>query len=193
MNQQQWLGKILQKNQQFRHRVSPDTLPTERTPGALVVITCMDPRVNLEAIGIPGFASDGSGGSPVRIIRTIGAMAEPRSLVIGMFLAGIREFVVLMHTDCGCSLAHSKLDVIVENVEKRLSSAKLQAFKAMIGEPFDRQLADWLKVFAEPRQAVQDEVASIRSLSYLPDDVIVHGLLYDLASGGVEVVVNGYA
>ena len=92
----QWLESILLDNARFRKRISLDRLPVQRTPGALAVITCMDPRINLEAIGIPGFTQHGSGTSSVRIIRSIGAMAEPRSLVIGIFLAGIREVVVLM-------------------------------------------------------------------------------------------------
>lgn len=188
----QWLEAILLENERFRKRVSPDKLPVQRTPGALAVITCMDPRINLEAIGIPGFTPDGNGSSPVRIIRSIGAMAEPRSLVIGIFLAGIREIVVLMHTDCGCCLAYSKIDTIIENMNKMLTRPQIQTFKARVGEPFRERLIDWLKVFEEPRDAIRKEIASIQSLPFVPDDVIFHGLLYDLASGSIEVVMNGY-
>jgi carbonic anhydrase len=92
-----WIDDILAANSAFRERIVPDQLPTTRTPGP-AVITCMDPRVNLEAIGIPGFAKDGSNSSPVRVIRTLGAMADNRSLIVGIFLAGFREIVVLMHT-----------------------------------------------------------------------------------------------
>ena len=188
----QWLESIVRENERFRKRISPDKLPAQRTPGSLAVITCMDPRVNLEAIGIPGFTQNGSGSSSVRVIRTIGAMAEPRSLVIGIFLAGIREVVVLMHTDCGCCLAYSKLDTIIENMNSQLTESQIQAFKATIGEPFRERLSDWLKVFEDPRDAVRKEIASIQSLPFVPSSVVFHGLLYDLASGSIEVVVNGY-
>lgn len=188
----QWLESIVRENERFRKRISPDKLPVQRTPGALAVITCMDPRVNLEAIGIPGFTQNGSGSSSVRVIRTIGAMAEPRSLVIGIFLAGIREVVVLMHTDCGCCLAYSKLDTIIENMNSQLTKSQIQAFKTTIGEPFQEGLSDWLKVFEDPRDAVRKEIASIQSLPFVPSSVVFHGLLYDLASGSIEVVVNGY-
>ena len=188
----QWLESILLDNKRFRKRISLDKLPVQRTPGSLAVITCMDPRVNLEAIGIPGFTQQGEGNSSVRIIRSIGAMAEHRSLVIGIFLAGIREAVVLMHTDCGCCLAYSKIDTIIENMNKMLTKSQIQAFKATVGEPFREQLMDWLKVFEEPREAIRKEIASIKSLPFVPDGVIFHGLLYDLASGSIEVVVNGY-
>ena len=45
---------------------------------------------------------------------------------------------------------------------------------------------------ADPREAARAEVASIRSLPFVPQRLVVHGLLYDLASGNIEVVVNGY-
>jgi carbonic anhydrase len=153
----------------------------------------MDPRVNLESIGIPGFSGEGEGASPVRIIRTLGAMAENRSLLVGVFLAGFREIVLLVHTDCGCSLAYSKIDVIVENMRNRLSPEAFEAFKAEIGEPFVERLRTYLKAFKDPREAVRKEIESIRRLPFVPGDLILHGLLYELSSGRVEVVVDGYS
>ncbi|MEM7344596.1 MAG: hypothetical protein AAF485_10160 [Chloroflexota bacterium] len=189
--QNSWLESILLENEQFRQRIAPDKLP-QRAPDSRAVITCMDPRINLEAVGIPGFTAEGHGDSAVRIIRTIGGRADHRSLVIGLFLAGIREITVLMHTDCGCCLAHSKIDTIIGNMEKMLPENQLDAFQAMMGDPFDTQLQAWLKTFEDPRQAVQQEVAAIKALPFIPDNIIFHGLLYDVTSGRVEVIVNGY-
>ena len=191
MNATDRITDMLAANDRFRERIDVAKLP-KRAPEPLAVITCMDPRVNLDAIGIPPFSADGEGHSDIRIIRSIGAMAEPRSLVIGMFLAGIREFVVLMHTDCGCCLAHGKIDTIIENMAGRLDSAEYETFKNRIGEPFRAELMTWLKVFEDPREAIQREIADIRSRPFVPDDVVLHGLLYDTATGAVEVVVNGY-
>ena len=185
------LDRILQANAEFQQRIDPDNLP-KRAPETVAVITCMDPRVNLDAIGIPPFSADGTAHSDVRIIRTIGGMAEPRSLIIGAFLAGIREFVLLMHTDCGCCLAHSKIDVIIENMEKRLDSAAFETFKAQIGEPFRANLMDYLKVFEDPRDALYREIADLRDQPFVPSDVVIHGLLYDTTNGEVEQVISGY-
>jgi carbonic anhydrase len=182
---------IMNANDRFQQRISTAKLPV-RAPETLAVITCMDPRINLESIGIPAFSSDGEGHSDIRIIRSIGAMAEPRSLIIGMFLAGIREFVVLMHTDCGCCLAHAKIDTIIENMERRLESAKYQTFKSHVGEPFRTNLMTWLKVFEDPYNAIQNEIANILTQPFVPDDILLHGLLYHTATGAIEVVVNGY-
>jgi carbonic anhydrase len=190
--QPRWLDTALSENAKFRARVHSDKLPVQRTPGSLAVITCMDPRVNLEGVGIPQFTEEGAGRSSVRIIRSIGAGAEGRSLVVGIFLAGIREIAVVMHTDCGCCLAYSRIDTIIENMQRNLSEAQLAEVKRIIGEPFRENLRGWLKAFQDPRDAARAEVAAIKALPFVPPNVIVHGLVYDLASGTVDVVVNGY-
>lgn len=182
---------ILIANARFQQRINKAKLP-KRAPESLAVITCMDPRINLESVGIPAFSPSGEGHSDIRIIRTIGAMVESRSLIIGMFLAGIREFVVLMHTDCGCCLAHAQIDTIIENMEKRLNPASYQTFKSQIGEPFRANLMVMLKVFEDPRDAVQHEIAGIRAQSYVPEDIVLHGMLYNTATGVVDMVVDGY-
>lgn len=187
-----WLDSAMLSNAQFRARIQPAALPTKRTPGSVAVLTCMDPRVNLEAIGLPGFAPDGSCDSPVRVIRTIGAIAEPRSLLVGLFLAGIREIAVLMHTDCGCCAAFSQIDTIVARMQQNLDPDALGRFRASIGEPFAERLRDWLGAFPDPYLAVRQEVAAIARLPFAPPQLLIHGLVYDLASGRVDVVVNGY-
>ncbi len=186
-----WLDEIVSANNSFKARVRPEKLPTARTPGS-AVITCMDPRINLESIGIPGFTGEGEGVSSVRIIRTAGGMADNRSLIIGIFLAGFREIVLIIHTDCGCCLAFSKIDSIIENMQKQLSSEEFQKFKAEIGEPFPEKLRSYLKAFEDPREAVKREIENIRKLPFIPDGLILHGLLYELQSGNIDIVVNGY-
>ena len=189
--QSSWLEQITLANQTFRARIQPEQLPVARIPGQ-AVITCMDPRVNLEAIGIPPFEESGAGSSAVRIIRTLGGIAENRSLIVGIYLAGFREIVVMMHTDCGGCLAYSKMDVIVENMQQRLSPAAFQAWQSQIGDPFTGKLREYLHAFQEPRAALEQEIARIHALPFIPDDLIVHGLLYELQSGKIEIIVNGY-
>ena len=62
----------------------------------------------------------------------------------------------------------------------------------MIGSLEQSNLQTWLKTFADPRTAVREEVDSIKSSAVVPDWFIVHGMIYDLASGRVETVINGY-
>ena len=161
-----------------------------RAPCPYGVITCMDPRVNLEALGIPGFTAAGAARSQVRVIRTIGAMSEARSLVIGTFLAGFKEVALVMHSDCGCCLAHSRIDKIIEAMGERLEPAQLAAMRSRVGEPFRENLIAWLKAFEDPRDAVEREIAHLRAEPFIPADLVLPGLLYELATGKVEVVVD---
>ena len=188
-----WLRQLLDRNQAFQAGIDLSNLPTTRTPGRQGLVTCMDPRVNLDALGIEPFGADGSGTSDVRVIRTIGGMAEDRSLVVGIHLAGIREIAFVMHTDCGCSLAKAKIDVIAENLGGDLPPRDFDTFRSSVGEPFVENLISYLKAFDDPYDAVQREIQSVRAKPFVPDDIILHGLVYDLESAELHVVVDGYA
>lgn len=187
-----WLKEICEANGRFREQADIDILPTERQPCPYAVVTCMDPRVNLESIGIQPFTLNGELRSQIRVIRTIGGMGENRSLVVGIHLAGFKEIAVIMHTDCGCSLAYHKVDKIIENMEATLGANKLTDVKKTIGEPFRENLLEWLHAFQDPREAVKKEVETIKESPFVPETLIIHGLVYNLLSGSIEVVVNGY-
>jgi len=187
-----WLDKILDENKNFRKGVDPDALPKERQPCPYGVVTCMDPRVNLAAAGVPPFLTTGEIQSQVRVIRTLGGIADKRSLVVGIHLAGIKEIAVIMHTDCGCSLAYKKIDTLIANMKANLTPKQWQEFNNLVGEPLREKLIEWLHAFEDPKEAVRREVAAIKSYVFVPENFVVHGLVYDLSSGNLEVVVNGY-
>ncbi len=187
-----WLEEICKANSKFKEEIDINVLPVQRQPCPYAVITCMDPRINLEAAGIQSFKPDGKSESQVRIIRTIGGVRENRSLVIGIHLAGFKEIAVIMHTDCGCSLAYQNVDKIIENMKTSLSVDKFENVKNTIGEPFNENLVEWLSAFNDPYEAVKKEVETIKNSSFVPESLVVHGLIYDLTSGSIEVIVNGY-
>ena len=187
-----WLNSMLKENDKFRQRVHTDLLPIERQPCPYAVVTCMDPRVNLAAVGVSPFEPTGKIQSQVRVIKTLGSIAEERSLVAGIHLAGFKEIAIIMHTDCGCSLAYSKIDTLIGNMQSNLSPEKWNEFKGQVGEPVRDRLREWLHAFQDPRQAVRKEVQAIKDHPFTPESLIVHGLVYDLSSGAIEVVVNGY-
>ena len=187
-----WLDQMVEANTRFRARVDMERIPVERAPCPYAVVTCMDPRMNLDCIGVPPFTDAGEARSQVRIIRTIGGMSENRSLVIGIFLAGIKELAIVMHTDCGCCLAYSRIVTIIDNMANNLNERQLARLRTEIGEPFEERLAAWLKAFPDPREAVRKEVDFVRSLPFVPEKMPVHGIVYELSSAKIEVVVDGY-
>jgi len=187
-----WLDTILQENREFTETIRLDDLPTERQPCPYAVVTCMDPRVNLAAVGVLPFETMGGIQSQVRVIRTLGGMADERSLAVGIHLAGFREIAVIMHTDCGCSVAYEKVDTLIENMQANLTPTKWEELKARVGEPLREGLIAWLHAFEDPREAVKKQVQAIHDCVVASQDLIVHGLVYDLSSGAVEIVVDGY-
>jgi carbonic anhydrase len=188
-----WLGTLLSRNAAFVNGIEANNLPVTRTPGRTALITCMDPRINLDALGVEPFDANGGGRSDVRVIRTIGAVAEDRSLIVGIHLAGIKELAIVMHTDCGNCLAKQRIDKIASSLEATMSGGEFQSLRAHVGVPWPQKLAEYLKAFDDPREAVRREVAAIRTKPIVPSDVTVHGLIYTLETGKLEVIVNGYA
>ena len=187
-----WLHQIIESNTRFTERIDTHHHPLQRESCPYAIITCMDPRVNLEAVGIPPFTHDGRLGSQVRIIRTFGAMSDHRSLVMGIHLAGFEEIAFMMHTDCGGQLAYTCIETLIDNMQTNLSDTQFQTFTQMIGEPFQEKLLDWLKAFDDPRDAVKQEVLALKHQPFLPQTLVIHGLVYDLSTGAIEVVINGY-
>jgi len=61
-----------------------------------------------------------------------------------------------------------------------------------ISEPLVERLREWLHAFEDPGDAVVKEARAIKKLEFIPDSLIVHGLVYNLSSGKLEVIVNGY-
>ncbi|HZA40601.1 MAG TPA: carbonic anhydrase [Actinomycetota bacterium] len=190
-NEDIWVQEIRSANADFRARVQPHELPTDRPAADRLVVTCMDPRVNLEALGIATFSTEGAIRSRTRIVRTLGAIADDRSLLVAIHLPGVHEIAVLMHTDCGACLAWSKVDKIIENFKGSLSEAAQALLASRLGGTTPDRLLSYLRAFPEPREALAAEVARLRREPWMPHTVRVHGLLYHLDDGLVEVVVDG--
>ncbi len=187
-----WLETLVDSNKNFVSAININDLPTQRQPCRYAMITCMDPRINLDALGIHPFNNAGEIQSQVRIIRTLGARVDERSLAVAIHLAGVQEVAVVMHTDCGCCLAWNKINTIIDNLSEFLPQDKLHSLQTQIGELNEQNLRTWLKAFPDPYAAVVEETRLIKDMAFVHEQFIVHGLVYNLASGKVDVVVNGY-
>lgn len=184
-----WLEAIQQANDAFVQRIDRASLPVERPPGQYAVVTCMDPRVNLAAIGIQPFDEDGGLGSAVRIIRTLGGVPEQRSLTVAIHLAGISEVAILMHTDCGAMAAWNRADVLIDHLRTTSGDRFNEVVDAMGGDDVDAARR-WLRAFDDPHSAVVREVERLRNEPYIPSSVAIHGLVLDLTTGSVEIVTS---
>ena len=149
----------------------------------LAIYTCMDTRLVdfLEpAMGI----SRGE----AKIIKAAGNMITGpfdeviRSLMVAVYELGVTEIMVVGHEDCG--MQHSTSESLKERMLAR--GIKPEAITAVEGE-----FAKWVDAFHHPRENVAKTVEAIRNNPLLPDDVIVHGLIFCPESGKLEVVVHG--
>jgi carbonic anhydrase len=175
------LDLMLQRNKDFAAQQSAAGTLMPSLPQALpdvkaIIIGCADMRVDpADVLGIkPGEAV---------VMRNIGGRITPGLLeqlgllgrigeVAGKIPGGGGEFhiIVLQHTDCGIT--------------------RLVGDPAMLAHYFQIQEAQLkTKKVTDPRAAVAADVAALRAIPAFPNEWLISGLVYDVATGLVEVVV----
>ena len=175
------LTSMLERNKDFAARESAagtlmSSLPRSLPNVKAIIIGCADMRVDpAHVLGImPGEAV---------VMRNIGGRITPGLLeqlgllgrigqVAGETPGGGGEFhlIVLHHTDCGIT--------------------RLARDPALLMQYFQIQEAELkTKSVSDPRTAVAVDVAALRAVPVLPGDWLISGLVYDAATGLVEIVV----
>jgi carbonic anhydrase len=175
------LDSMLERNKDFAAEQSAAGTLMPSLPAAMphvkaIVIGCADMRVDpAHVLGIePGEAV---------VIRNIGGRITPGLLeqlgllgrigeVAGKAPGGGGEFhlIVLHHTDCGIT--------------------RLVGDPAKLAHYFQIEEGDLkAKAVLDPRAAVAVDVAVLRAIPVLPGPWLLSGLVYDVATGVVEVVV----
>src|ERR1700679_1305799 len=175
------LASMLDRNKNYAANSSAGATLMPSFPRALpnvkaIIIGCADMRVDpAHVLGIkPGEAV---------VIRNIGGRITPGLLeqlgllgrigeVAGENPGGGGEFhlIVLQHTDCGIT--------------------RLAGDPAKLAHYFQIQEAELKKkAVLDPRAAVAADVALLRTISALPVQWLISGLVYDVATGLVEIVV----
>jgi carbonic anhydrase len=175
------LDRLLQRNKEFAvQQANADAL----MPSLLrampnvkaIIIGCADMRAD------PAHVLGTKPGEAV-VLRNIGGRITPGLLeqlgllgrigqVAGEIPGGGGEFhiIVLQHTDCGM--------------------ARLAGDSAMLAHYFQIQEGELkTKAVTDPRAAVSVDVATLRAIPALPGAWLISGLVYDVATGLVEVVV----
>jgi carbonic anhydrase len=175
------LDSMLRRNKDFAAQQSAGGALMPSLPRALpnvkaIIIGCADMRVDpAHVLGIkPGEAV---------VIRNIGGRITPGLLeqlgllgrigeVAGEIPGGDGEFhiVVLQHTDCG--------------ITRLAGDPAMLTRYFQIPEPELKK-----KAVTDPHAAVAVDVAFLRTIPALPGEWLVSGLVYDVATGLVEIVV----
>src|SRR5580692_2183602 len=175
------LDYFLQRNKEFAVQQSAEgtlmpSLPRAMPKVKAIIIGCADMRVD------PAHVLGTKPGEAV-VLRNIGGRITPGLLeqlgllgrigqVAGEVPGGGAEFhlIVLQHTDCGIT--------------------RLARDPAMLTHYFQIGEAELgTKAVIDPRAAVAVDVAALRAVPALPATWLVSGLVYDVATGLVEIVV----
>jgi len=175
------LNSFLQRNKDFAAQQSAAGTLMPSLPRALpnvkaIVIGCADMRVD------PAYVLGIKPGEAV-VIRNIGGRITPGLLeqlgllgrigeVAGEIPGGGGQFhiIVLQHTDCGITRLAGDTEMLT------------RYFQIQEGELKTKAVTD-------PRAAVAVDVAALRAIPALPGKWLVSGLVYDVTTGLVEIVV----
>jgi carbonic anhydrase len=175
------LDQILEHNARF---VAERERPLTKAPAkGIALFTCMDTRLVefLEpALGL--------GRGDAKVIKNAGnTVVDPtggviRSLVVAVYALGCEEIYVVGHRDCGMT------EIDEDELEGRMRARGVTAEAIGALRP---SLREWVGTFHDPEGNVRRVVAVIRASPLLPQDVPVHGLMFDPASGRLELLVRG--
>jgi carbonic anhydrase len=175
------LDLMLKRNREYAAQQSASGAPMPLLPESLlsvkaIIIGCADMRVD------PAYVLGIKPGEAV-VIRNIGGRVTPEVLEELGLLGRIGEvaeaipadggefhLIVLHHTDCG--------------------STRLAGDPSLLAHYFripEKEVA--AKSVPDPRKAVAVDVAALRAIPALPDEWLISGLVYDVSTGLVDVVV----
>jgi carbonic anhydrase len=151
------------------------------------ILTCMDAR--LQPARFAGLKE-----GDAHVIRNAGGRASDdaiRSLVISYKLLGTREWFVIHHSDCG-------METFTDETMRGLLRASLRTAELKGGKWVDPgtnggscegDYIDWL-TFRDLDQSVVADVRRIRIHPLVPDDIPIHGYVYDVRSGRLREVAK---
>ena len=155
------LPAVLNANADYQRGAFHATQRTPQPQRHLVVLTCMDARLDL-------FRALGLEVGDAHILRNAGGRASTdaiRSLVVSTHLLGTREIGVIHHTNCG-------LEGLTEEQVAERTGVRGVEFLA----------------FPNVDDSVSEDVAAIRGCGYLPDGVVVWGGVYEVDTGALRMI-----
>ncbi len=154
------------------------------------ILTCMDAR--LDPAKYAGLAE-----GDAHVIRNAGGRASDdaiRSLVISYKLLGTKEWFVVHHTDCGMETFTN--DVMGDLLASSLKTSTVDAsgwHDSGNGEgTTDGKFIQWLTI-SDLAQSVVDDVKRIRNSPMVPQEIPIHGYIYDCKTGKLNEVAEATA
>lgn len=145
----------------------------------LWVLACMDERLPVEkALGI--------GEGDAHIFRNAGGLVTDdaiRSAMLTTQFFGTKEIIVINHTECGMmsasgDLLSDKLKSQGIDLEEVSIDPALPELKLSQGA-----FSKWIKTFTNVDETCLKQVELLRSSPLIPEDVVVHGYIWEVETG----------
>jgi carbonic anhydrase len=169
-----FIETIVQRNEEFArtgHSAGLKIIPSTKT----ILICCLDPRVDpMDVLGLkPGEAA---------IIRNIGGRINPALVETLILLPNVAKaagqeigpgwnLVVMHHTECGIIGCYKHApDLLATHLGVARSELDSMAV-------------------TDPRKAVAMDIAAYKANQEIPGGFMISGLVYDVSSGKIEVIV----
>jgi len=148
----------------------------------LWVLACMDERLPVEdVLGLkPGDA---------HVFRNAGGLATDdalRSAALTTNFFGTKEIIVVNHTECGMMTATSEFIARALQAKYVLDSSSLPLDPSLpdLGHfPHEKAFADWFRMFENVDETCEKQVEILRNYSLIPQDVEIHGYVYEVETG----------
>jgi len=152
-------------------------IPTDRK---LMVVACMDERIPVEEVL-------GLELGDAHIFRNAGGKVTDdviRSAALSTNFFDTEEIVFINHTDCGMMSAPDA--AVVSGLRERaggsLDDVPLDPALPSLNIG-DAEIADWVRMTDDIDEACAAQIELLREHPLIPDDVEVHGYVYEVESG----------
>lgn len=181
------IDELLSFNRSFVESKGYEKYITDKYPDKkIAIVTCMDTRLTEllpAALGIRN--------GDVKMIKNAGGTinhpfgSAMRSLLVAIYELGVKEVMIIGHTDCG--VQHMDSELMLKHMRERGVS---QDHIDMM-EYCDVNLRQWLSGFNDTEEAVRKSVALVRHHPLVPDDITVRGFIMDSVTGEVMEIKAG--
>ena len=176
------IEEIIKYNQQFVTDREYEPYITSKYPDKkLAILTCMDTRLTEllpAALGIKN--------GDAKIIKNAGGVithmygSVMRSLLIAILELGVKEVMVIGHTDCGVQGMNGK-NMLNELKVRGICQEHLDIIRHS-----GIDLENWLGGFESVEKSVEDTVYALENHPLMPKDIVIRGFIMDSVTGKLE-------
>lgn len=155
-------------------------IPTDQQ---LLVVACMDERIPVEEVL-------GLSLGDAHIFRNAGGKVTGdviRSAALSTNLFDTTEIIILNHTDCGMMSASD--EAVVNGLEAAADTSLEDVALNPALTSFDigdASIADWVSMTDDIDEACEAQVVYLKEHPLIPDEVTVHGYIYEVESNALR-------